>query len=52
MVFVNYMTSLFGGGEIMVQEESRAGHCSGSLHNLPVLQEGGPDPGELLGGLL
>lgn len=50
--FVNYVTSLFGGREVTFQEESQASQCSGSLHNLPALQERGPDPGETLGGLL
>ena len=52
MFFVNYVNSRFGGGEVTVQEESRASQCSGSVHNLPVLQERGPDPGGKLGGLL
>jgi len=50
LFFVSYVTSLFGERGVTVEGESRAGQCSGSLHNLPVLQKRGPDPGENLGG--
>lgn len=49
---MNYVISVFGRREVKVLEESSGSQCSGSLQNLPVFQERGPDPGEKLGGLL